>query len=254
MKRMLLTAVLLAGSVAVASAAGLNVNWGTECYGDVPVSALTWTCTSNTYAGTRPGAAGSGVIGITCSYSLPVAKTNVVATDLYMEGGTNNTLVAVPDWWRLGDGECRGEPNVAAPVSLTGVYGGSGACFDYYAGTGLGGIGLYSDEGARAHINATWAVPDPLGEIPAETEVFAATFKIKTAKTVGDGACGGCTAPFTWALNYIQIAFQGEPNSLQLGIPIANQCLSWNGGYGGFLCWGDDARRTTWGQVKSLYR
>ncbi len=255
MKKALLTAVLLVAFAPLASAAGINLGWGPDCFGDSQLASLTWACNSNLYASTKPGAVGANMIGMTISYALPYAKTNVVASDIYVEGATDRELTPVPEWWRLNDGECRGNPNVVGVITLSGVYGGGGACFDYYQGTGGGGLGLYSDEGARAHINGTWAVPDPLGEVPADVETYAATYKIKTAKTYGTGSCSGCTTPFTWALNYVQIAFQNEQTSLQLGTPIANQCLGWNGGGQSWVvCWGDAARPTTWGRVKSLYR
>ncbi len=260
MKRtLLLTGLLLLLGVSLASAAGVNINWGVECYGDAPAASLTWACGSNLYASSLPGAGGSNTIAITMSYALPYPKTNVVASDIYLEGVSDNETDPVPAWWQMNDGECRGNPNVVGVITLSGVYAGSSggppACFDYYQGTGGGGLGLYSDEGSRTHINGTWAVPDPLGEVPANQETYAATYRIKTAKTFGTGACAGCTTPWTWAFNYTQIAFQNEQVSLQLGDPIpgGNQCLSWNGG--AHVCGPPlPARATTWGQIKSLYR
>ncbi len=263
MNKALLTAVLLVASVSVVSASGLNLAWGPDCFGDSQLSCLTWSCSSNSYASTKPGAVGANLIGMTISYALPYSKTNVVASDIYMEGIGTGSATPVPDWWKMNDGECRGNPNVVGVITLSGIYGGSfgaggpdGGCFDYYQGTGGGGLGLYSDDAYRTHINGTWAVPDPLGEVPAEQETYAATYKIKTAKTYGAGSCGGCTTPWIWAVNYVQIAFQNEQTSLQLGTPIVNQCLGWNGGFyqGCVYCWGDAARPTTWGQMKSLYR
>ncbi len=254
-KRLPLVALLIACAVSPALAVpGVNINWGLECYGDAPMNDLAWACNSNDYGVSLPGAGGANTIAITCSFALPATKTNVVAYDFYLEGVTNYGIPVIPDWWKLGDNECRGIPNVVGPVTLTTTYGGSGPCVDYFQGTGYGGAGLYSDEGNRAHLNGVWAIGDPLGVVPADQETFAGTFKFKTARTVGTPSCEGCSTPFVWALNYIQVAFQGEWFApLQIGNPIANQCLTWNGAVP-TPCYLIPARTTTWGQVKSLYR
>ena len=44
----LLTSVLLALVISPALAAGLNLNWGTVCYTEAPVSAITFACNTNT--------------------------------------------------------------------------------------------------------------------------------------------------------------------------------------------------------------
>ena len=242
-KTLLLVALFVAASVTVASAAGINVSWGNTCWSDAGhASSLTWACNSNSFTGVR----------MTCSYAVAVSKTNMVATDLYMEGATNDVGTAVPDWWKLGDSECRTSSSVVV-LSADGSLGG-GACQDLWGGAGAGGIGLYSDEGNRTHINATWAVPDPIA-IDAGVETFAATFRIATTKTTGTGACAGCDVPLTWALNYIQVAYQGESTSevLDQVLPSGNQCVTWQGGAA--PCARPlPVRNQTWGQIKSLYR
>ncbi len=253
MKKALLTVLLLVACASLASAAGINLNWGPECYGDAPQAALIWACNSNLYANTKPGAVGSNLIGMTISYALPYAKTNVVATEIDLLGFGNTTTTPVPEWWKLNDGECRG-----GVIFLSGVYGGSfgplgsGGCFDYVQGSGMGVLVIDSSAPYRTHINGTWAVADPLGEIPAGQETYAATLKIKTDKSYGTGACAGCTTPWTWVVDYVRVSFQNEPTPLQLGTPLQENCLSWNRGI--YECIPLPVRPTTWGRMKSLYR
>jgi type 1 fimbria pilin len=244
MKKMLLfTALLIALSASAAMAAGVNVSWGNACWADAGhASSLTWACNSNTFSGPV-------LPRMTCSFQVAQDKTNFVATDIYMEGITDDVGTLCPDWWKLGAGECRANAvTMSADASVQG-------CLDLWtaAGGGGGGIGLYSDDTNRTHLNASWAVADPLA-IFAGDENFAVQFRIATTKTVGTGACAGCLTPMTWALNRIQVAYQLEESEvLDFVIPGGNQCLSWNGGAA--PCAPPiPARNTTWGQVKSLYR
>ena len=242
-KTLLLVALLVAASVTVASAAGINLSWGNKCFADGEVSSLNWACTNNTFTGAK----------MTCSFAIAASKTNFVATDLYLEAVTNDAGTLIPDWWKLGAGECRA--NNIGIVTDASIATGGGCVDPWGSGTvGGGGIGLYSDDTNRAHLNASWASPDPIA-LDGGVETFAAQFKVLAAKTTGTGACAGCLTPLTWALNYIQVAYQGEASSEVLSTPIAGgvQCLTYQGGTA--PCSRPvPARNSTWGQVKSLYR
>jgi len=240
MKKMLLfAALLIALSTSVASAAGVNVSWGNLCWADGGVSSLTWACNNNTFTGTR----------MTCSFQVAQDMTNFVGIGIYMEGITNAPATLVPDWWKIGGGECR-------PTALSMSMDASvlpGACVDVFQAQGGGGIGLYSENADRASLNAAWAVPDPLAVFAAD-EMFACQFRVTSVKTVGTGLCAGCTTPMTWALNRIEVAYLGADSEfLDFVIPGGNQCLRWQNGAA--PCSAPiPARNTTWGQVKSLYR
>ena len=241
MKKMLLfAALLIALSASVASAAGVNVSWGNVCWKDGGVSSLTWACNNNSFTGVR----------MTCSFQVPQDKTNFVGIGIYMEAITNAPSTLVPDWWKLGAGECR-------PASLTMSMDASvlgGACADPVASLGGGGVGSYSEAADRASLNAAWAVADMVPLLAAD-ENFACQFRINAAKTVGTGLCAGCATPLTWALNRIEVGYQGEAaqDVLDFVIPGGNQCLRWQNGAA--PCSAPiPARNTTWGQVKSLYR
>jgi len=242
MKKMILFAALLVAlSATAAMAAGVSVSWGNKCWADGGVSSLTWACNSNTNTGIR----------MTCSFQPAEDKTNFVGVGIYMEGATNDPGTLCPDWWKLGTGECRAAAvSVSADASVL-----PGACMDPWtsAGGGGGGFGLYTDDTYRAHMNAFWAIAD-ITPVLAADETFAIQFRVTAAKTVGTGLCAGCTTPFTWALNYIQVSYSDGPEEF-LGTPIpgGNQCLRWQNGTA--LCDRPiPVRNSTWGQVKSLYR
>jgi hypothetical protein len=230
--------LLSALTATVASAAGLSVNWGNACWGDAPRTNLDWACDSDHYTGVR----------MTCSFKAPTTKSTLVAVDLYMEGMTETATV--PDWWKLGSGDCRsGLVSLSADASVL-----SGPdCRSVWQGLSGGGIGLYSWDTNRMHINAVWALADPV-EAPAETEVFAAQFVIATGKTVGTG-CPGCEIPAVWVLDHILVGYLDDALSTVLDSPYdgGNQCLSWQSSSlpRGKLA---PTRNTTWGQIKSLYR
>src|SRR5258705_9346055 len=57
-----------------------------------------------------------------------------------------STLTTLPDFWKLGVGECR-DGNFAFPVSLNGVgTGTTGVCRNPFAGSNTGGGFIYSTE------------------------------------------------------------------------------------------------------------
>jgi hypothetical protein len=238
-KTLLFAGLLLVVTASAAMAAGISVNWGTACWGDAPVSNLTWACNANNYTGIR----------MTASFKPAETKTTFVATDLYMEGMVEGA--SAPDWWQLGTGGCR-----AGQVGLINTLGSATDCQEIWSlspsGSGFGGIGLYSTDADRLHINAVWAIGDPV-EATAETEIFAATFTVGTSKTVG-GACAGCSTGACWALNYIQVGYFGETTATVLDQPYVggNQVLTWQSS--SLNCSIVPARNTTWGQIKSLYR
>jgi hypothetical protein len=237
-KTLLLAGVLLALTASVAMAAGISVTWGNDCWGLTPVSNLTWACSSNSNSNIR----------MMCTFKPAVTKTTFAATDLYMEGMSETATV--PDWWKLGTGECR-------PTALSlSVDGGNisdpATCLDLWQSQGGGGIANYWENNDRMHIIAVWAVADPL-EAPAETEIMAAQFRVSGTKTVGT-ECTGCATGVCWALNYIQVGYLYETTPTILDTPFAggNQVLTWQSST--LNCNAVPSRNTTWGQIKSLYR
>lgn len=232
--------LLLTLTASLAPAAGLSLSWGNACWGDSPRSNLTWICNSNAFTGVR----------MTASFKPAETKTNLVAVDLYFEGMTEASTV--PDWWKLGpaeSGDCRAN---LVTLSADGSVLTGPECQDLWQGLGGGGIGLYSWDTNRMHINAVWAVAEPVVAV-AETEIFAAQIRIAAGKTVG-GECPGCLIPARWGLANVQLGYLGEtyPTILDTWYEGGNWCLTWQTST--LPCYHGAVRNATWGQIKSLYR
>ncbi|MDM8008392.1 MAG: hypothetical protein QUV05_19825 [Phycisphaerae bacterium] len=242
-KALLFAGLLLALTASVAMAAGVSVSWKNFCWGEEGSSTdLTWACTTNINTNIR----------MTTSFKLDADMPDFVAAEIYMEGMVQDAVV--PDWWELGDAttaDCRNGTILSASADGTVLANGGGdICFDPWQGGGAGGIGLYSYDGNRMHLNAVWASAT---EIPllANTEYFALQFRISGLRTVG--TCPGCLVPAIWGLTKIGVCMPMATIYLDAPYLGGNQCLTWQSST--LPCAAPvPARNTTWGQVKSLYR
>ena len=241
-KRLLLTGLLLTLTVSVALAGGVNFNWGTVCYTENPVSAVTFACNTNAmYSLSWP---------MTASFVIDNVIPDFVGVEIHIEGQSD--LPALPDWWKLGAWpDCRANrvqfqaDTSSAPQT---------SCFDWTGGSAVSGFS-YTWDTNRAHIDAVAAIPaEFLFDMHSGVEYYAGRVTILNSKTAGAGACPGCSAGMLWVL-YSVVAYgnDGQREVQAEPIPGGNVCLSWNNTIR--CCYGPTpARNTTWGQVKSLYR
>jgi hypothetical protein len=242
----LVAASLLALSPSAAAAEGVAISWKNFCWGEEgSANNLTWLCNSNTNTNVR----------MTCSFKLDAATPDFNGVGVFLEGMTEAS--AVPDWWKLGaaeTGDCRaGAISVSADGSVL-ANGGTDVCIDPWTpnGGGNGGLGLYSWDTNRMHANAAWALADAI-PLEANVEYFALQFRVSAEKTVG--GCAGCLIPVIWGLSRIDWTTPTTINSLDICYTGGNQCVTWqNSTLPCGVCNPDDARNTTWGQIKSLYR
>jgi hypothetical protein len=232
---------LLAPPVPVALAGGVNFSWGTVCYTENPVSAVTFACNTNIFVGGWP---------MTASFVLDTGIPDFVQVDIGIVGQSD--LSVLPDWWKLGGtGDCRtGKASFAADFSDVATE----TCVDWFGSSTLQSFD-YTWDTNRAHIAATAAIPaeEPFA-MSAGTEYYAGKVKILDSKTVGPGCCPGCSAGMFWALySVVAHGYGGQQEALTWPVPGGNQCLSWNNSQQS-CCRPSPARNRTWGQVKSLYR
>ena len=145
--------------------------------------------------------------------------------------------------------------NFTAPGSLAN-------CVDYWSGQAAGGVGAYNTNflgsPTRARIVAAIAVPaSAVGPVDADVEYFSFNLAINNQKTVGTGACTGCSVPVCLVLNSIKLTQGvgiGDFKIGDAGAPGSN-IITWQGGaVGGGGCAATPAKNATWGSVKSLYR
>jgi hypothetical protein len=104
------------------------------------------------------------------------------------------------------------------------------------------------------------------------TEYYSIKLRITNAKTVGDGACGGCPEPVCLVLNTVRIAQPAPLPTFNIYDPRDSNYASWQTPWvcGGVCCIAIETGEVsnpqlpdciptpveprTWGLLKSLYR
>ena len=98
------------------------------------------------------------------------------------------------------------------------------------------------------------AVPQSaLADLFAETEYFSCNVTISNQKTVGTGACTGCSVPACVVLNSVNVVTALLTQEfLGTATTPGSNLATWQGQ--GPNCLQVSARPATWGQLKALYR
>ena len=183
----------------------------------------------------------------------------------------SSSLPTLPDFWKLGVGECR-DGNFSFPISLTGIgTGTTGVCRNPWAGGQLGGGFLYSSE---TRITEIGPVPAPgwgrmtlalaradEAQLIQGQQYVAGAFTLDTFNDVdsGTGVCAGCALPACIVFNSLELNQSvGSPGGdiiILTGAAVRN-FITWQGGaVGGNGCPLEvPVRNVTWGRVKSIYR
>lgn len=252
------SALLLAHPMPAAAAVHLAVG---DCGG---AGYRAWTCTSNT---------GLAVV-LVGSIDMP-ALPSLVRADCIVDFGFPAAGLRVPDWWRIGVGLCRSAGNL--DVRHTDDLGGM-SCLDHF-----GSFATPSTTTHRYEIGPADADADPFGSIPATharlyvstsldpsmvaeagapapgDEVHLFTIAVARPRTVGTDACEGCGSGVCVTFLQATLAQRGGPSH------VARFDDDWRSGWvelqasapGTDACYyviPDAASRSTWGQVKALYR
>jgi hypothetical protein len=243
-KTILISGALLALTVSVAAAGGINLAWN-DCLGMGGVSNKAFACNSN---------AGNNDLYVSFDPGLSIPDVNgsnpVVDLQAFMP--------TLPAWWQFKNiGACR-------QTSLTASVG-PGSCVDTWQGQGTAGIAAYFTQAnapqivptpCRARILGAIAVPSSLaGPVEPGTEYFCFLIRINNAKTAGASACADCQTPVFLVLNEILLTSNNSGDN-RISAPLQQNYASWQGAWfpdGG--CPGaTPAVNQTWGQVKSIYR
>jgi hypothetical protein len=223
--RKISTILVLLGIVGVptADAAGVNMRW-TSCFGDGGVPNRNTACNSNVGSNRLVG-----------SFVLDSDLPQVVALEFYIDVATASPTL--PAWWQFKNtGSCR-----AASLSLNASADPSALnCVDWSSGQALGGLASYvvGFSGPNtARITGEFAVAGAsAADLVAGQEYFAFNALINNQKTVGTGACAGCTTPACVALNTVKVYQNGNPLPVtQLTGPtngFDSHFVSWQGGGG----------------------
>lgn len=245
-------AAALGLAVAVAhSGEGLYLSWN-DCASGGGASRLTSACDTN--AGSRR---------LYCAFRLPLPLDQVlgieVVVDLQAEGAT------LPDWWHLEPANpASGTPpgcrygSLSASQNFTGETG----CADFWHDAGSAVVQGYTPGdppggAARARIKAAVALSSPdVASLDDTRMYYGVKLVLDDAKTVDPGSCAGCFTNVCLVLNAVWIkrapgAAGGDRLLETPGSGNANWA-TWQGTTQD--CVAVPVRRTTWGQLKSLYR
>ena len=238
-KAIILTGLLLACSVSLAAAQGINLRLN-DC-GIAGTQNAAASCATNT--GLAMSMVGSAVV--------PAGMDRVVACEGYIDVQTSAAVLS--PWWLMETGQCRASALTFSFDFLTAP----GTCNDFWAGgaTGGGGVGPEHSAPNRLLIKLVGATPT---ENPIDPGVEHYMFKanISRAKTVGTGACAGCNDAACLVLNRLVVNQPAGVGDATITTPMVGNYVTYNGGViGGAGCPGaTPTQNRTWGQVKSLYR
>lgn len=165
----------------------------------------------------------------------------------------------LPDWWRLDPKGCRwGGMNASLDFSAF------AGCLDPWQGEGAAAIQDYTPGQpyggpSQARLRVAAALPgtaEPRTLEPGNV-YYGVRLVLNQLETTGPGACAGCAGPACLVLNSILI--RRVPGSaggdVLLTLPGAGEAnwARWQGGSNP-SCAAVPVRRSTWGQVKGLYR
>jgi hypothetical protein len=157
-----------------------------------------------------------------------------------------------PAWWELRNGpslpgSCR-NGTVSVNVASEGLTG----CEDPYQGIGMGGIGSYYPVGgnSRTALKTVFAVPmGSEAPLTANREYFVQKIVITNAHT---SSCGGCAVPVCISIESVKV---GQPYRAPGGdvivVPQDRGSVSWQAAG---TCGASRSKRTSWSNVKSIYR
>jgi len=255
MKKLLVLSSLLLGLVATsASAQVIDIGWGDVGVGCTSPNAAermaTFTCASNAAANNRQ---------LVTTFVNPAPLPQFVGMTVHLRLATDGAVL--PAWWAMGAGECRsnGWGAVGSPTNA-----GLAECADPWgSGSFIGGVTHLSGDGGpdRARIVSDLATDIPQ-QLQGGVRYYGEAITLTALRTTGTGSCAGCLAGACLVLEKIEL-FQvagspgGDVITLQNAPGAANAAyLSWQGPIDDAAgCPGaTPAARSSWGQVKSLYR
>lgn len=214
-----------------------------------------WTCTSN--AGTAVHLVAS--VMPTTRGMNPVAHQSILEFAFY-------ATPDVPAWWRIGTGGCRAASAITVNHSGAsygcldqfGLFpGGATGSFEYLVGpqepgTERGGT-LPANQArliVRSTVDTTYA--DAVPGLTVGDEMFLFAVSINKSRTVGTDACAGCTQPLCVYFRSARLTLRSPTEEVWESGVDGDWPLEAQGAYHG-MCW-VPTKRSTWGQVKSLYR
>jgi hypothetical protein len=242
MKKLLIAGAILAVTASSAFAQGGGINLAFNDCGTFGAANAAFACNVNTGSNSLV----ASFVGPTGG--LPEFLGISAQIDIRVEP-------ALTDWWKHGTGQCRGTTGLATNFDFTS----NSNCVDFYVGAAAGGFAYdvgFNGDPARARLRVQCAIPfDNRGPIDDVSEIYAFKANLLRAKTTGVGLCAGCTTPACIVFNEIQLFQPFElANDPIITTPLNSNFVTWQGGPGATCPASTPTQKSSWGQVKSLYR
>ena len=251
----------VAGPIATAGAAGLNVGWAASTAENTcPTSAgsladKTSTCLSNSSASVAIG-----------SVIAPASLSKVTAEEIVVDvqdTGTATNPGVLSDWWHYEANACRGQQGATTPsLAFTAFFdpvNDEGACINYWQ-TGASGGSSYApglNGQNRGRISAVFAIAGAsAGAFTPGSEYYVFRMSVDNRHTVTGPVpvCDGCSDGV--CIVFQSVKFDQPPGTTGGDVTVngagTRQFVTWQGGSGD--CTVVPVHRGTWGRVKSLYR
>ena len=216
---------------------------------------LSWNdCASSPLAASdRSGSCqASGSEDLYVAFELSQPADSVIGLEAVVD--VRSSAATLPAWWQYAPGGCRFGTLIADAD-----FSGRSACGDFWLGrASLGGPPVYTvgspPEANQARITLSFAV------VSSEPCVLAASTRYYAARLhfqMDAGTpCEGCEQPACLVLRSIRLArirdTPGQERIVDGSGPGPTSMATWQGG--GSACTTVPVRRSTWGQLKSLYR
>lgn len=238
----------LSGSLApgaARAAEGLYLGWG-ECRSGSGGADLPFGCDSNDLS-----------FDLFCSFQPPANFSDeVIGVEVVVD--VQHASPVLPDWWQMGSSGCR-----AGQLLANADFSSHSDCVDPWAGpesAEVQGFDIGQPRGGanQVRIRAVAGVLPKAAVSLLSTEIYyGLKIRFFTGGTTGSGSCGGCLAPACLVLNGIVIRTLADPPEGPVTIVTpgfaGSNFATWRGGAGAD-CNVVPARRSSWGQIKALYR
>jgi len=264
LRRMALAVALIAVANTAHAQGGINLAWN-----DCITQPESWMIMNYACDGSRTGNPLRLIASFVAPDNLSQFYGIQMVLDVDRQFGTpspglarSSGITPLPDWWRLGVGECR-EGNLAFPASLTGIgTGTTGACHNPWAGAFTGGYyqytSSYNGDPTRARL-LTELFRDTPTTLTSGQHYLSGAITLDTGTDLpseGYPQCVGCCDFMVIHLQQVelyQVAGQAwpQPDIYILSTPDIRQYVTWQEAG---PCQQTPARRTSWGRIKTTYR
>jgi hypothetical protein len=237
-------AMSLALAGPAAAAGDMNLGSGDCAPAGSSTNAIVNACQSNT-----------GAITLVASYRPPMPVNQFEALEAAIDVFTSPALLS--PWWHM---ESNPSPGCrAGRISVNFNFtSGPFTCVDFWSGQALGGMDYGLNEAGfgpnTARIRVVSAVQEALaGSISTSTEYYAFSIVIQKNQSTGPGNCEGCMDRACFSLNSISLE-QPAPVDPIVITRGTQTVVTYNGGTGGPNCAAAVVQKSSWGQIKAIYR